>query len=59
MKRPVNHEFKPGDLVVAKNNTEKVYELLYIIGNYGKCKDQIGVKKHVRLTELAKLNAIN
>jgi hypothetical protein len=59
MKESTNHEFRPGDLVVAKNNKDIVYKLLYIIGSYGKCRDQIGVKKHVRLSALTKYSTIN
>ncbi|HEY4324727.1 MAG TPA: hypothetical protein VGN20_12100 [Mucilaginibacter sp.] len=59
MKNNFDHEFKPGDLVVVKNNKEIVYKLLYIIGSYGNCKDQVGTKKHVRLSTLTKLNVAN
>lgn len=59
MKKNFDHEFKPGDLVVVKNNREIVYKLLYIIGSYGNCKDQVGAKKHVRLSALTKLNVVS
>ena len=59
MKKSFIDEFTPGDLVILKNNRDTVYKLLYIIGNYGKCRDQIGSNKHVRLAELSKHSALS
>lgn len=49
-------EIKSGDKVVAKNNRERVYEVLYIIGVHASCKEvnEFGKKRFIRLSDLEK-----